>query len=41
MKAAEIKIATPDDEHIVMLSELILCGWLTAKAEVQKEPQQC
>ena len=38
-KAEEIKIATLDDEHTGMLSELILCSWALTKVELQKDLQ--
>ena len=41
MTAKEIRIAMPDDEHIGMLSELILHGWPSTKIEVQKHLQPC
>ena len=40
MTAEEIRIATLDDEHICILSEIILHGWPSTKAEVPKSLQQ-
>ena len=39
MTAEEPRLPTLDDEHLGMLSEYVLHGWLSTKAEVQKELQ--
>ena len=39
MTADIIRTATLDNEHIGMLSELVLCGWPLIKAEVWKDLQ--
>ena len=39
MTMEEIKIAIIDDEHLDMLSELVLHSWPSAKTEIQKELQ--
>ena len=36
MTAEEIKMTTTDDEHIGMLSKLMVHGWLSTKVEVQE-----
>ena len=33
----EIRMATPEDEHLGILSQHVLCGWPSAKAVVQKK----
>ena len=37
MTTEEIRLATLDNEHLGMLSEYILHGWLSTKSEVQKD----
>ena len=39
MKAEATRLATLDDEHLGMLSEYVLHGWPSTKAELQKEPK--
>ena len=36
---AEVKAATIDNEHLVILSELRLCSWSFPKTEEQKDLQ--
>ena len=35
--AKEIREVTLEDEHLIALAELELCGWPSTKAELQKE----
>ena len=39
MTREEIRLATPDDEHLGMLSEYIMHSWQSTKDEVLKELQ--
>ena len=43
MTAKEISLATLDNEHLGMMSEYVLLGWPSTKAEVLKElwPYKC
>ena len=41
MRAEEIRFATTDDKHLNMLSEYVLHGWPSVRAEVQKDLQMC
>ena len=39
MGTEEIREVTLEDEHLSVLAELVLCGWLSKKADVQDERQ--